>query len=348
MAQRHPRPDGDGAGGGRPAVVVGRQCRLPAGAALHAGAARSRADAGSRPVDRRGSRISRGLRGPGAGAGDPGPAARQPADPAGAHSARQRSRARALRREQRRLRTHAGQPGAGSELFPRRQAGLFRTAAQRRRPAGHGHEPGGAAASDARRAGRVCGLPGGRGHRGHGRRDGRLAAGDREADLGAGGGGRSRARRRRLRATGARDGGRRSGPPRPGLQRDDGHHPRPRTGAAAPPGKAREDGAAAHRRAPGGPRFRGGGQRGQEPVPGQHEPRDPHPDERHHRPVQPGPARPAAAARARLRAEGAGRRPLAAGHHQRHPRLLEDRGRQARHRVGWSSTCATRCPAWPT
>ena len=35
---------------------------------------------------------------------------------------------------------------------------------------------------------------------------------------------------------------------------------------------------------------------------------------------------------ARLRQQGPQRRHLAAGHHQRHPRLLQDRGRQARHR----------------
>ena len=67
----------------------------------------------------------------------------------------------------------------------------------------------------------------------------------------------------------------------------------------------------------------------QERVPGQHEPRDPHADERHHRHD-----RPAAATRAldRRRSASTSASSRDAGesllaHHQRHPRLLEDRGR---------------------
>ena len=77
---------------------------------------------------------------------------------------------------------------------------------------------------------------------------------------------------------------------------------------------------------------RGGGGRhpGQERVPGQHEPRDPHADERHPRHDRTGPRhRPD---RRAAGVPGAGEvvgRPPADGH-QRHPRLLQDRGRQAR------------------
>ena len=82
--------------------------------------------------------------------------------------------------------------------------------------------------------------------------------------------------------------------------------------------------------------------RGQERVPGQHEPRDPHADERHHRHD-----RARARHRARRRSSATTSRPCSAsadallGDHQRHPRLLEDRGRQARARAGRTSTCAT-------
>ncbi len=68
-------------------------------------------------------------------------------------------------------------------------------------------------------------------------------------------------------------------------------------------------------------------------VPREHEPRDPHADERHHRPVAPG-AQDAAHRRSSAttssKVHNAGTSLL--GDHQRHPRLLEDRGGQARHR----------------
>ena len=64
-------------------------------------------------------------------------------------------------------------------------------------------------------------------------------------------------------------------------------------------------------------------------LPREHEPRDPHADERDHRPVAPraqdGPHR----APARLHRQGADLRPAPAGSHQRHPRFLQGRGRQA-------------------
>ena len=76
---------------------------------------------------------------------------------------------------------------------------------------------------------------------------------------------------------------------------------------------------------------RRGGDPGQERVPGQHEPRDPHADERHHRHDRAGArhrARPPSSASTSSMVQGLGRR--AADGHQRHPRLLQDRGRQAR------------------
>ena len=77
-----------------------------------------------------------------------------------------------------------------------------------------------------------------------------------------------------------------------------------------------------------------GSRRGREPrqerVRGQHEPRGPHADERHHRDDRAGAGDAAAARAAAVPRHGQelGRR--AAAHPQRHPRLLEDRGRQAR------------------
>ena len=73
----------------------------------------------------------------------------------------------------------------------------------------------------------------------------------------------------------------------------------------------------------------GGGQPGQERVPGQHEPRDPHADERHPRHDRAGPGHRPDARAARVPDDGEGVGRVAAGHHQRHPRLLQDRGRQA-------------------
>jgi hypothetical protein len=123
-------------------------------------------------------------------------------------------------------------------------------------------------------------------------------------------------------------------------------------------------------------RSNAGGKRGQERLPRQHEPRNPHADERHHRHVLPGPEdRPDPRQRNYLQ-EDPGRRPAPAGHHQRHPRLVQDRGRQAggrAHRVrsgrvvrqrhqpvgrersrarnwNWSSTSTPMCPTswWAT
>ena len=94
-------------------------------------------------------------------------------------------------------------------------------------------------------------------------------------------------------------------------------------------------------RARAGQGRRRGGQPGQERVPRQHEPRDPHADERRHRHDRPAArhaARPPSSANSPRRRAASRRR--AAGHHQRHPRLLQDRGRQARARARSTSTCA--------
>ena len=85
-----------------------------------------------------------------------------------------------------------------------------------------------------------------------------------------------------------------------------------------------------------------GGDRGEGRVPRQHEPRDPHADERHHRHDR---ARARHAPRRRSSASYLGTVKESAesllGHHQRHPRLLEDRGRQAGARGDRSSRSAT-------
>nr|GEU28108.1 hypothetical protein [Tanacetum cinerariifolium] len=90
--------------------------------------------------------------------------------------------------------------------------------------------------------------------------------------------------------------------------------PHPRTGTGAPPGR--------------------GSQPDQGPVPGSHEPRDPHPDERRDRHGLPGAQDRSRSAPARLPGKDplCGRTP--AGHHRRHPRHLQDRGGQAGNRAG--------------
>nr|GEU28571.1 hypothetical protein [Tanacetum cinerariifolium] len=64
-------------------------------------------------------------------------------------------------------------------------------------------------------------------------------------------------------------------------------------------------------------------------VPGAHEPRDPHADERHHRHEPAGADAPARRPAAQLPRQDPGRRRTPAGRAQRHPRLFPDRGRQA-------------------
>ena len=120
-------------------------------------------------------------------------------------------------------------------------------------------------------------------------------------------------------------------------------------GPAAQPsdrGAARADpGAGASTRDPGGGAGRRQAQgrrshRNEVDVPREHEPRDPHADERHHRPVASGAQDVALAEAARLREQDPQRGHVAARRDQRHPRLFEDRGRPARYRdartSGWT------------
>ena len=83
---------------------------------------------------------------------------------------------------------------------------------------------------------------------------------------------------------------------------------------------------------------RAGGRRGREPgeerVPRGDEPRDPDADERGHRDERAAPGDGARPGAARLRRDDPDLRRRAADDHQRHPRLLEDRGRQGRPRGG--------------
>ena len=73
----------------------------------------------------------------------------------------------------------------------------------------------------------------------------------------------------------------------------------------------------------------GGGQPGQERFPGQHEPRNPHAHERHHRHDRTGAGHAADRRAARLPEDGPRFGRIAADGDQRHPRFLQDRGRQA-------------------
>ena len=112
-----------------------------------------------------------------------------------------------------------------------------------------------------------------------------------------------------------------------------GHHGDPRRAGAAHGEhhdrqrhhRAQADGG----RAAPGARSRRGSDQDEVHVPRQHEPRDPHADERHHRHVAPRAEDRLEREAARLRPEDPQRGHGAARHHQRHPRLLQDRGRQA-------------------
>ena len=122
-------------------------------------------------------------------------------------------------------------------------------------------------------------------------------------------------RRERLRCTDGADRGASAGA-------DDRCDPRGSRSGQAPAGTVN--------RARGGAACGRKGEPHQERISRQHEPRDPHADERHHRPD-----RPDARYAARTRAAGAPHDGAdvgagAAGDHQRHPRHLEDRGGTAR------------------
>ena len=99
-------------------------------------------------------------------------------------------------------------------------------------------------------------------------------------------------------------------------------------GASSTPVARRDRAEAGGGGAAAGPRRRRGREPGQERLPGQHEPRDPHPDERgdrHDRAAPGHPARAPSSASTPSTVQDAAESLL--GRHQRHPRLLEDRGR---------------------
>ena len=112
------------------------------------------------------------------------------------------------------------------------------------------------------------------------------------------------------------------------------------------PPRVHRGGDGRHRAAPGasGPRRGhrqaeaggggGGGQPGQGRVPGQRQPRDPHPHERHPRHDRAGPRHAADRGPAAMLEYGQVGRRQPAGHHQRPARLLQDRGRQTRAGTG--------------
>ena len=80
-------------------------------------------------------------------------------------------------------------------------------------------------------------------------------------------------------------------------------------------------------------------------VPGQHEPRNPHADERHHRHDASGSENGPDAQTARLPWQGQDRGRVAAGHHQRHSGFFEDRSGQTRNRR--RRFPVRRCPRQP-
>ena len=86
-------------------------------------------------------------------------------------------------------------------------------------------------------------------------------------------------------------------------------------------------------RAPAGPRGGGGGHPGEERLPGDDEPRDPDADERGDRDDRAAARHRAHAGAARVRRGRRLQRRRAPARDRRHPRLLEDRGRQARARA---------------
>ena len=103
-----------------------------------------------------------------------------------------------------------------------------------------------------------------------------------------------------------------------------------RATAAAPLARAESAGRRAHA-GPGARQGSGGGRDARQVgVPRQHESRDPHADERRDRHDRAGAGHEARPGAARVRRDDPRQRVLAPAHHQRHPRLLEDRSRQAR------------------
>ena len=114
----------------------------------------------------------------------------------------------------------------------------------------------------------------------------------------------------------------------PGSARQGAHRPTHRDQPHPPPAGHRAE--ADRGRTGRGARRRAQQRQAQEPVPGQHEPRNPHAHERRHRHDQPAARHHARRGAARVHRDDPHQRRLAAGHHQRHSRFLQDRGGQAR------------------
>ncbi len=98
------------------------------------------------------------------------------------------------------------------------------------------------------------------------------------------------------------------------------------------PGGDRDPERAAVQADPGSPRCGRDRERSQERLPGHDEPRDPHADERGHRHERAAARHAAQRRAARLCGHHPRQRRHAADHHQRHPRLLQDRSRAHGHR----------------
>ena len=134
------------------------------------------------------------------------------------------------------------------------------------------------------------------------------------------------------------------------LMLDQGHH-RTEAGRGGPPQRPRRTGGprpgtdrgTASDQLPTlpGQRGRRGGQPCQERVPGQHEPRNPHAHERHHRHDRAGAGTPARAGNANTSRSWPSRAKSPAAADQRHSRLLENRGGQAGPRAPSTSISTT-------
>ena len=127
------------------------------------------------------------------------------------------------------------------------------------------------------------------------------------------------------------------GAPAPPVGTDRRRRPAARAGRG-PDGAAAVVGAARDPRAQRRARRRAAGVAGEVGVPGHDEPRDPDPDERRARTLRPAAAHRPRRAAALVRRGGARRRREPPGADQRHPRLLQGRGRPARARGRSTST----------
>ena len=123
--------------------------------------------------------------------------------------------------------------------------------------------------------------------------------------------------------------------PRDRPARPEGRHPGGRRDLVGARGRRRRpDGddrhLPRHHRPPPGPPGGRGRQRGEERLPGDHEPRDPHAAQRRDRDERAPPEHSPGRRAARVRGDRPPERRRAPDRHQRHPRLLQDRGGQAR------------------